>query len=339
MLSRRTRIVLSILVVASLTFIILDLRGGDGPFSSARAAGSGILGGAQRVAATIFSPITGFAEWWGTLNSQSSQIRTLREENAQLQAQVSAGANDRARAESLDALLRVAGVGQYEIVPAEVIAVGPAQDFAWTVTIDAGSADGIEAEMTVINGDGLVGRVLKVYNQTSTVVLVVDASSAVGGRVATTEEIGIVAGTGRQDSLDFQLLDPLAELRVGDALVTFGSRGGRPYAPGLPIGEVVEVSGTAGQLTRIATVRPFADMSRLSVVGVVIRPPRDDPRDSVLPDAPRASQAQQGATAQDDTATNDATPAAPTEEAAEEVVVEEVPQVEQPATPAPEIVQ
>jgi len=334
MLSRRTRIVLSILVVASLTFIILDLRGGDGPFSSARAAGSGILGGAQRVAATIFSPVTGFAEWWSTLNSQSSQIRTLREENAQLQAQVSAGANDRARAESLDSLLRVAGVGQYEIVPAEVIAVGPAQDFAWTVTIDAGSADGIEAEMTVINGDGLVGRVLKVYNQTSTVVLVVDASSAVGGRVATTEEIGIVAGTGRQDSLDFQLLDPLAELRVGDALVTFGSRGGRPYAPGLPIGEVVEVSGTAGQLTRIATVRPFADMSRLSVVGVVIRPPREDPRDSVLPDAPGRAASPQVDGTQDETA-----PAPPTEEAVEDAVVDEVPQVEQPATPAPEVAQ
>ncbi len=114
-------------------------------------------------------------------------------------------------------------------------------------------------------------------------VLIVDASSAVGGRVATTEEIGIVAGTGRQDSLEFQLLDPMADVRVGDALVTFGSKGGRPYAPGLPIGEVVDVSGAAGQLTRVATVRPFADVSQLSIVGVVTKPPREDPRDSVLP--------------------------------------------------------
>lgn len=329
MLSRRTRIVLSILVVASLTFIILDLRGGDGPFSSARAAASGIMGGAQRVAATIFSPITGFSEWWGTLNSQSSQIRTLRAENAELQSQLTAGAADRARADALDELLRVAGVGQYEIVPAEVIAVGPAQDFAWTVTIDVGSRDGVEPEMTVINGDGLVGRVLKVYGATSTVVLLVDASSAVGGRVATTEEIGIVAGTGRQDSLDFQLLDPLAELRTGDALVTFGSRGGRPYAPGIPIGEVVEVSGTAGQLTRVATVRPFVDVSRISVVGVVVRPPREDPRDTVLPNAPVPNAPSSGATT-----TNDDT--AGVEESAP---VEEVPQVEQPATPAPEAAQ
>jgi rod shape-determining protein MreC len=111
----------------------------------------------------------------------------------------------------------------------------------------------------------------------------VDVSSAVGGRVATTEEIGIVSGTGRQDSMEFQLLDPLAELVIGDALVTFGSRGGRPYAPGIPIGDVVDITGSAGQLARVATVRPFVDVSQLSVVGVIIRPPRDDPRDSVLP--------------------------------------------------------
>ena len=286
MLSRRTKLVLATLVVASLTFVILDLRGGEGPFSSARAAVSSVIGGVERVAATIFSPITGFSEWWSTQVDQSGQIRILSAENSQLKSELLSAQNDIARANELDELLRVASVGRYRIVPAEVIAVGTAQDFSWTVTIDAGSSDGIEMDMTVINGDGLVGRVLKVYDTTSTVVLLVDPSSAVGGRVAGSQEIGIVAGTGRQNSLQFQLLDPLGEVQAGDAIVTFGSKDGRPYAPGLPIGEVVDVSGTAGALARVATVSPFADVSRLSVVGVVIRPPREDPRDSVLPNRP-----------------------------------------------------
>lgn len=298
MLSRRTRIALAVLVVASLTFVILDLRGGEGPMSSARSAISAVTGLLQRGAATVFSPITSAGDWWGTWRNQASQISELTAENEELSALVRESEIDRSRADALDALLRVASVGRYRVVPAEVIAVGPAQDYAWTVTIDAGSLDGVEREMTVINGQGLVGRVLKVNQTTSTVVLLVDASSAVGGRVATTEEIGIVAGTGRQDSLDFQLLDPLAELVIGDSLVTFGSRGGRPYAPGLPIGEVVDITGTAGQLTRVATVRPFVDVSQLSVVGVVVRPPRQDPRDSVLPprpqDAPQPEDVQGG---------------------------------------------
>ncbi len=289
MLSRRTRIILSILVVASLTFVILDLRGGDGPFSSARAAVSSIIGGIQRGAATIFSPITGSSQWWSTQVSQSGQIRELTAENERLNSALVSAENDIVRADQLDALLRVASVGRYRVTPAEVIAVGPAQDFAWTVTIDAGSLDGLEEDMTVINGDGLVGRVLKVYNSTATVVLIVDPESSVGGRVAGSQEIGIVSGTGRQNSLEFQLLDPLGEVNPGDAVVTFGSKGGRPYAPGLPIGEVVDVTGTAGQLARIATVKPFANVSQLSVVGVVVKPPREDPRDSVLPNPPVAT--------------------------------------------------
>ncbi len=289
MLSRRTRIILSILVVASLTFVILDLRGGDGPFSSARAAVSSIIGGIQRGAATIFSPITGSSQWWSTQVSQSGQIRELTAENERFNSALVSAENDIARADQLDALLRVASVGRYRVTPAEVIAVGPAQDFAWTVTIDAGSLDGLEEDMTVINGDGLVGRLLKVYNSTSTVVLLVDSESSVGGRVARSQEIGIVSGTGRQNSLEFQLLDPLGEVNPGDAVVTFGSKDGRPYAPGLPIGEVVDVTGTAGQLARIATVKPFANVSQLSVVGVVVKPPREDPRDSVLPNPPVAT--------------------------------------------------
>jgi len=305
MLSRRTRIALAVLVVASLTFVILDLRGGEGPMSSARSAISAVTGLLQRGAATVFSPLTSAGDWWTTWRNQAGQIAELSQENEELQLALRQAEADRARANALDELLRVATAGRYRVAPAEVIAVGPAQDYAWTVTIDAGSLDGVEREMTVINGQGLVGRVLKVNQTTSTVVLLVDASSAVGGRVATTEEIGIVAGTGRQDSLDFQLLDPLAELVIGDSLVTFGSRDGRPYAPGVPIGEVVDITGTAGQLTRVATVRPFADVSQLSIVGVVIRPPREDPRDSVLP--PRDEQAQSAADEQQETNNDDET--------------------------------
>jgi len=305
MLSRRTRIALAVLVVASLTFVILDLRGGEGPMSSARSAISAVTGLLQRGAATVFSPLTSAGDWWTTWRDQAGQIAELSQENEELQLALRQAEADRARANALDELLRVATAGRYRVAPAEVIAVGPAQDYAWTVTIDAGSLDGVEREMTVINGQGLVGRVLKVNQTTSTVVLLVDASSAVGGRVATTEEIGIVAGTGRQDSLDFQLLDPLAELVIGDSLVTFGSRDGRPYAPGVPIGEVVDITGTAGQLTRVATVRPFADVSQLSIVGVVIRPPREDPRDSVLP--PRDEEAQSAADEQQETNNDDET--------------------------------
>ena len=283
MKSSRVRVIVVALVVASITVLILDLRGGDGPLSGVRTVAASIVGAVEKGAATAFSPVTGLANWWSTVRDQSNQIQALTDENLKLSTQVREQANDAGRVAALDGLLKVAGVGGYTIVPAEVIAVNPVQDFSWTVTIDAGRNDGIEQDMSVINGQGLVGRVLKTTATTATVVLIVDSSSAVGARIAGSQEIGIIAGTGDQYSLEYQLLDPRADVRTGDALVTFGSKGGRPFAPGIPIGEVRQVQGTAGQLTRMAVVRPYVDISRLSIVGVVTRPPRTDPRDSVLP--------------------------------------------------------
>jgi len=332
MFSRRTRILLAVLVVASLTFVILDLRGGEGPFATARTVVSNTLGGLERVAATVFSPITGAGSWWSSMRDQAGQIDTLTADNDALRSELTTLTADKARVAALDGLLRVASVGQYRFVPGEVIAVGPVQDFSWTVTIDAGRNDGIEQDMSVINGAGLVGRVLKTTANTSTVVLIVDQGSAVGGRVAGTNEIGVVSGTGSQDELEFELLDPMADVRVGDAIVTFGSKSGRPYAPGLPIGKVVEVKGTSGQLTRVARVQPFADMSQLSVLGVVTKPPREDPRDSVLPNADNLSIVPTPAPLGGSDTATESTPAA-TEESAATSDTSRAPEEETAAVP------
>lgn len=320
MSSQRARIAIAVLVVVAMTAIILDLRGGQGPFATIKGGAGAVIAGAERVGATLSAPFLGVRDWWGTWGDQRARLAELEAENERLASVVRRSENDRNRAEALDGLLRVAGAGRYEIVPAEVIAIGPAQQLAWTVTIDAGTDDGIEQDMSVINGDGLVGRVQSVRGNSATVVLIVDRTVSVGARVAGTGEVGILSGTGDQHELTFQVLDPLAPMSAGDALVTFGSKGGRPFAPGIPIGEVTAVSGTAGQLTRVASIRPFADMSRLSIVGVVVRPPRTDPRDSVLPNRPSA------------TGGVDPLPAAsPSASADEPTVVEE----ESAATPVP----
>lgn len=288
MLQRRARVVVAILVVITLTFAILDLRGGKGPFATLRSVVGTAVGGLESAGAAIFSPVLAVGSWWGTWGDQRDQIAALQAQNKALSDLVRRSAEDRARADALDGLLKVAGAGRYRITPAEVIAVAPEQEFSWTVTIDVGTQDGIERDMSVINADGLVGRVSAVHRTTSTVVLIVDPSVSVGARIAGSEEVGILSGTGDQSSLEFQMLNPLAKVDVGQAIVTFGSKNGKPYAPGIPIGEVTEVRGTAGQLTRVAAIRPFADMSALTIVGVVVRPPRTDPRDSVLPARPAA---------------------------------------------------
>lgn len=279
--TRRSRIVLAILVLMSITLIVFDLRGGL--TQPLRSVGETVLGSAERAMAGVVVPVRNLIDSLGGLGSTDERIAALEQENAQLRAELDTVANDRARVEDLNALLGLVSTNDYTTVPAQVIAVGPAQGFAWTVTIDAGSRDGVERDMSVISGAGLVGRTIDVGPTTSTVLLIVDATSSVGGRLSGTSQIGIVSGTGRQDSLTMQLLDPLAVVDVGDVVVSFGSEGGRPYAPGIPIGVVAEMRGTEGQLTRSAILEPYVDISRLDIVGVVLRAPEGPPRSTLDP--------------------------------------------------------
>ena len=223
-----------------------------------------------------------------SLGSKDQQIADLQKENDELKAQADKEQYTRNRAQELDDLLKLSGAGQYTVVPAQVIAIGPSQGFAWTVTLDAGSRDGIKVDQNVVSGRGLVGRVVSVTSSTATVVLLVDATSTVGARVEASMEVGFLNGTGDSRSLELQLLDPFAPVTVGDRLVSYAVKGG-VYVPGIPLGTVTAVSGTPGQLTRVAQVDPFVDVTRLDLVGVVVTAPRTDPRDSVLGPRPTPS--------------------------------------------------
>jgi rod shape-determining protein MreC len=141
------------------------------------------------------------------------------------------------------------------------------------VTIDAGSRDGIAPDETVLNGDGLVGTVTATTGTTATVQLATDASATVGVRTTDTNQTGALTGTGQTmtgpQNMRVTLFSSTAVLQPGETLVTFGSVGGRPYVPGVPVGQVVSVTSQPGTLTQSALVQPFVDFTGLGVVGVV----------------------------------------------------------------------
>lgn len=270
-----------------MTLITIDVRGGArSPLQPLRSAAGALFGPVERASATVVRPVAGFVDDVRSFGSSKARIGELEREQARLRQQLRSTDFARSRAAELDKLLRVASAGQYPVVPARVIAIGPAQAFTWTVTIDAGSRDRLRPDLTVLNGDGLVGRIKSVTSSTATVLLMADPTARVGVRLERTLQVGVATGAG-PGRYDVALLEPRAALAPGDRFVTFGSKAGAPFVPGVPVGEVVSVRGVAGSLTKRATVRPYVDFTSLDVVGVVVAPPRTDPRDAVLP--PRAA--------------------------------------------------
>jgi rod shape-determining protein MreC len=266
--ARRTRPILIILLIVAVALITLDFR--DGGTSPVHTLGADVFAPVERVAGDVASPFVRF--FHAASGNDSAEISALQKQNDQLRAELARNQVSKADEAQLGKLLRLSGAHGYRVAAASVIAAGG--DYADTVTIDAGTRDGITPNETVLNGDGLVGTVTAATGTTATVQLATDAAATVGVRTADTGQIGALTGTGQtmagSDDLQLKLFSASAVLHQGETLVTFGSVGGRPYVPGVPVGQVLTVTSQPGSLTQTALVKPFADFAGLGVVGVVV---------------------------------------------------------------------
>ena len=276
---RRTRVVLGLLLLASFTLVTLDLRGGSSLPSGLRNGISAVFAPLQSGTRSVTDPISGF--FHRVTHNDSRTIDELKRKNDALQRELETTDDARHRADELDQLLKVSSLGSYRIIPARVIAVGAAQGFDYTVEIDAGSRDGLTTDMTVINGQGLVGRVKYVTSSTATVVLLIDPNSGVGVRLEGSGQIGLLTGEGHR-AMQLVVQNSGHVLKPGERLVTLGSVNYKPYVPGVPVGTIKTVTSVAGSVDQVATVIPFVDVSTLDLLGVVVQPPPRDPRDAVL---------------------------------------------------------
>lgn len=271
---RPSRSLLVALVLASLTLITLDYRGGDdSPVDPVRSAVGEVFGPVESGTAAAIRPFQAVPDWFHSRGQLRGDVARLEAENSRLRSDAARADYDRNRLQEYDGLTAAASQLGYALVPARVVALGAAQSFSDTVTIDAGSDAGIHPDMTVLNNDGLVGRVLRVSRTTATVLLIIDSDSVVGGRVGRSMEVGFLHGRGELGdggSLDLELVDESAAPARHDTVVTWGSKGGAPYVSGVPVGTVSSVYSSVRETTQRAVIRPFVDFGSLDVVGVVV---------------------------------------------------------------------
>jgi rod shape-determining protein MreC len=279
--TRRTRVVLAVLLVAALGLIAISYADSSNPLlRHMRNAGGAVFGGGEHAVSAIGR--------FFSSGSNSGQVATLQTEVARLRAELSREQLSKADYAQLRTMLQLAGADQVKVVAASVIAAG--QGYQQTVTLDVGSRDGVQVGQTVLNGQGLVGDVTAVTGSTATVLLANAASAVVGVAVAPSGQLGWVTGPGKTATggglLRLQMLSSAAVLQPGDKLVTGPSASGRPYVPGVPVGVITRLVSLNGSLTEAADIRPYVDYTALGVVGVVVVPPAQDPRFAALPPLP-----------------------------------------------------
>ncbi len=121
------------------------------------------------------------------------------------------------------------------------------------MTIDKGSADGFAINMPVCNSAGVIGQIIEVSANTSTVRLITDENSGVSAMVQSTRAQGILQGQ-PDGTLRLEYVATDADVQEGDIIVTSGIGG--VYPKGLPLGTVSTVVREENATYYTITVTP-----------------------------------------------------------------------------------
>ena len=280
----RGRLLIIVLIVTSLFLITLDLRGVK-VIDGIRVGTQTALTPVQKAGSWLISPLRNFISDVTHLGRTRNQIERLKSENDRLRLKLQNRKTADAQLSQLKGVLDLAGKAGFKVLSARVISQGSSTSFAQTITIDAGTNSGIKKNMTVISGYGLVGVVKYAYPNSALVQLASDPSFRIGARIAGSQQIGILSGQGTRKGV-LQLLDNTTQVSVGDVILARGSQNGRPFVPGIPIGEVTKVDNSPGSVTQTADVKFYTNFASLGVVSVVVSDEGIDPRDSLVPPRP-----------------------------------------------------
>lgn len=246
----RPVIVLCVISILLLTFYIRE--GESGPIHGVRSVVTTITSPVRYAGSVVASPFNALGNVFSNLTASQETLSDLKAQNEELTAQVAELSEAQETASRLESLLGLRSTYNLESTAARII--GESSD-AWsrTVTIDKGSADGFAINMPVCNSAGVIGQIIEVSANTSTVRLITDENSGVSAMVQSTRAQGILQGQ-PDGTLRLEYVTTDADVQEGDIIVTSGIGG--VYPKGLPLGTVSTVVREENATYYTITVTP-----------------------------------------------------------------------------------
>lgn len=237
----------------------------------------------QNVLSYVITPlqkgINGMGLWLTDRADYFATIDELRQQNEELKAELDnvkeknlVLVQDQIELNNLRELYALDNkISGYDKVAARVIGKGSGNWFS-TFTIDKGSRDGILVDMNVICGNGLVGIVTDVTDNTATVRSIIDGNSNVTGMLVTSSDTCNVRGDLElMDSgyIHLEYMQKDVDVSDGDMIVT--SNISDKYIQGILIGYVKNITEDANSLTQSGYLVPAVDFERLTEVLVIMQ--------------------------------------------------------------------
>ena len=277
---RRRRAVLVLLIVVALVMISATFsQSNSGPLHTVQQGVASVFAPLEDGASRALKPARDLVNWVSETFNARGENSSLKTDVQKLRAKLARAQSAEGENEQLKKLLgldRQGVLAGYKPVTARVVGASPTVWYS-TVTVNAGSGDGVAVNDPVINGDGLIGRVTDVTHFTSKVTLITDSQSSVSAKVLPNGPQGVAepeAGDPSTMLLDF--IDKNQPIHQGQMVVTAGWTNGAlsSWAPeGIPIGEVRETTVGQQETYQNVHITPYADMRNLDYVQVATQGP------------------------------------------------------------------
>ena len=270
------RAIVVALVLVALTLVTISFRSPTaGVLHDLQGAGSTALRPFQVAATRVAAPFRDAYDYVHSLANAKSENKRLKLQNQELRRSALIDAAKLAKYPDYQKLLHLEQgrtfPNDYRPINAGVISF-PGGPFIHSLTIAAGSSSGIRRNSPVVSGDGLVGIVSNVFPHAAIVTLLTDPNSFVAARDLRN---GVHGGVkpGAEGTLALSEVGKQFAVKEGDEIITDGTHSARYpdlYPYGIPIGRVSSVGATDTATFLQVQVQPFANLSSLDAVAVLV---------------------------------------------------------------------
>ena len=263
-------ILIAAILLALVTAVVSALLGGTAdPFSNL----------ANILTTPVRNGINAVVNWTEEKYSDAFEQEQLKQENEELKQRVAEleekereyeaafQENERLR----DVLELRPKERSFDELESAMVTARESSNWASTLTLSKGSAQGVEVDDTVVDQYwNLVGVVAEVGENWCTVRTLIDSDTEMGGQITRTGGAAILEGDLAlmgEGKLKLTFLPENSQLMSGD-LVTTSGRGG-VYPSGLVAGQVEEVRTDASGIGEYAVIVPEADLDNLKQVFII----------------------------------------------------------------------
>lgn len=220
----------------------------------------------QKFLSKVGKKITNFFEIISKIGKLEKENKALLAENWQLKSQIVALKELERENEVLRKALNLNLQEDFQLLLSQVVSKDSFED---SILIDKGKNDGLlEGQVVITPQKTLVGRIEKVYDDFSKVMLITNKNASFPAKIQTEKEVsGIVRGRGNFE-LFFDLIPQEAEIQKGQKIATISLGGNFPK--GLFVGEVETVEKSDLFPYQKAKIKPAFDLKNLETLFVIL---------------------------------------------------------------------